>query len=100
MNYVEHINFNKDCIRQYNQQKENNPDYLHKIYLLLKENIGYYSEINKFKRMKELKPIQTTKTENKPFKSLYFWITDSTYKEATVQDMVWMDYDLYLQHNL
>lgn len=90
MNYKEHIDFNKSIISLY--MKENvDKQYNQKIFLLIKENIQYYSCLNALRRREKIKPIKAKeiKTEKlirlntRPLKTMY---TFNFFKESEVTE--------------
>ena len=89
MNYKEQIEFNNECIeiyRDWNIEKQ----YNQKIFMLVRENIEMYSQLNKLERFKKRKPIQTIQKE----KEKLIWINSKVtsmyklpyYKESELSE--------------
>ena len=90
MNYLEQINFNNSIIELY---KNSEWDYKQKIYILIRENIEFYHQLNALKRVKRLKPIQTTQNKEKThiwLNSKFSWLYSLPYhkiNDITEQDI-------------
>lgn len=84
MNYLTHIKFNNEVIELY---KNSDWDYKQKIYILLRENIEFYSQINALKRIKRVKPIKDKQKENKSFIWLNSRVKKSMFQNPFVSDI-------------
>lgn len=90
MNYLEQINFNKECIALY--MKENiDKMYNTKIYELIRQNISYYASLNALRRIEKIKPIKAKQVKYKKLirlntRSLKTMYTFSFYKESEVTE--------------
>ena len=90
MNYLNHIYFNNEIIELYKSQNDDK-QYNQKIFLLIKENIQFYSCLNALRRREKIKPIKAkeVKTEKlirlntRPLKTMY---TFNFFKESEVTE--------------
>ena len=90
MNYLNHISFNNEIIELYKSQNDDK-QYSQKIFLLIKENIQFYSCLNALRRREKIKPIKAKEVKTEKLirlnsRSLKTMYTFNFFKESEVTE--------------
>ena len=90
MNYLTQIKFNNEVIELYKSQNDDK-QYNQKIFLLIKENIQYYSCLNALRRREKIKPIKAKQIKTEKLirlnsRSLKTMYTFNFFKESEVTE--------------